>query len=196
MTRKSKPGREPRRPPQQVRIIGGEWRGRRLPVLDLPELRPTPDRVRETLFNWLQPTIAGADCLDLFAGTGALGFEAASRGAARVVMIENAIAPARGLVEQAGVLGARNIEIVQRDALAWIADAAPEAFDIVFLDPPFGRGLAERACRDLIEHKRLAEGALIYVETGAGLALEHERLQKFKQGKAGQVQYCLLRFQH
>jgi 16S rRNA (guanine966-N2)-methyltransferase len=180
--------------PHQVRIIGGAWRGRRLPVAEAPDLRPSPDRIRETLFNWLQPYIEGALCLDLFAGTGALGFEAASRGAARVVMVEDNPALARGLREQADRLGAEQVEIVCRDALDWLAAPPPQDFDIVFLDPPFARGLVEPAIAGLIEHRRLAEGALIYVESEIGLAGGQATLQKFKQARAGQVQYGLWRF--
>lgn len=177
-----------------MRIIGGAWRGRRLPVAEAPDLRPSPDRIRETLFNWLQPYIEGALCLDLFAGTGVLGFEAASRGAARVVMVENNPALARGLREQVDRLGAVQVEIVCREALDWLAAVPPQGFDIVFLDPPFARGLVERAVSGLIEHRHLAEGALIYVESETDLADGGVPLQKFKQAKAGQVQYGLWRF--
>ena len=128
-------------PPGRLRIVGGEWRGRRLPVLDQPGLRPTPDRVRETLFNWLAPLITGARCLDLFAGSGALGFEAASRGAGRVVMIEKSANVVRVLRENRLLLDARQVEVIHADAGPWLAGQA-EPFDLVFLDPPFCRGPA------------------------------------------------------
>ena len=127
-------------PPGRLRIVAGEWRGRRLPVLDQPGLRPTPDRVRETLFNWLAPLITGARCLDLFAGSGALGFEAASRGAGRVAMIEKSANLVRVLRENRLLLDARQVEVIQADAGLWLAGQA-EPFDLVFLDPPFAENL-------------------------------------------------------
>ncbi|MFZ1575209.1 MAG: 16S rRNA (guanine(966)-N(2))-methyltransferase RsmD, partial [Chromatiaceae bacterium] len=131
--------------PGRLRIVGGEWRGRRLPVLDQPGLRPTPDRVRETLFNWLAPLIRGAWCLDLFAGSGALGFEAASRGADRVVMIEKLANVARVLHENKLLLDARQIEVIHTDAGPWLAGQA-EPFNLVFLDPPFAEDLLGPSC--------------------------------------------------
>jgi 16S rRNA (guanine966-N2)-methyltransferase len=127
-----------------VRIIGGGWRGRRVSFPDIPGLRPTPDRVRETLFNWLQSAIAGTRCLDLFAGSGALGLEALSRGAQEIVFVEQAVAAARALQEQLIRLGARTKgQVVEMGAARYLR-SVPQAFDIVFLDPPFGRNaLAE-----------------------------------------------------
>ena len=126
-----------------VRIIGGRWRGSKLPVADLPGLRPSADRVRETLFNWLQSKLPGARCLDLFAGSGALGLEAASRGAAHVVLVEHERALAAALrVSIARLEGAASsVEVIEADALSWLAQAPPAAFDIVFLDPPFAARL-------------------------------------------------------
>jgi 16S rRNA (guanine966-N2)-methyltransferase len=192
--RKNNPARTGQRLPHKVRIIGGRWRGRRLPVVDAPGLRPTPDRVRETLFNWLQPYIEGAACLDLFAGTGALGLEAASRGAGRVVMVESSPALARGLREQANHLAAENVEVVQGDAVEWLSAAPSQSFDIVFLDPPFARGLIERACGALIAGHWLNEGALLYIESETGPETAHELLQKIRHERAGQVQYALFEF--
>lgn len=194
MKHRSKAPREVRRLPHKVRIIGGRWRGRRLPVADVPGLRPTPDRVRETLFNWLQSHIEGAACLDLFAGSGALGLEAASRGAGRVVMVESHPALARTLQQQASHFAADNVEVVHADALEWLAAAPPQAFDIVFLDPPFEQGLIDRACGALIAGHRLNEGALLYMESEAGLETEHAQLQKVRHDRAGQVQYGLFEF--
>ena len=156
--------------------------------------RPTPDRVRETLFNWLQPYIEGAACLDLFAGTGALGLEAASRGAGRVVMVEHNPALAHALRDQALRLGADNVEVIHGDALEWLAARPSQAFDIVFLDPPFARGLIEQACTVLIDRCWLHDGALLYVESEAGLETAREQLQKIRHDRAGQVQYGLFEF--
>lgn len=194
MKRKSNTARTGQRLPHKVRIIGGRWRGRRLPVADAPGLRPTPDRVRETLFNWLQPYIEGAACLDLFAGTGALGLEAASRGAGRVVMVESHFALARSLRELASDLAAENVEVVHGEALEWLAGTPAQGFDIVFLDPPFARGLVERVCTALIARHWLIDGALLYVESEAGLETEHGQLQKIRHDQAGQVQYGLFEF--
>lgn len=152
-----------------VRIIGGRWRGRRLPVPDLPGLRPSGDRGRETLFNWLAPVIHGAHCADLFAGTGALGLEAASRGAASVVLIEKARAAARALGENVATLQASDrrgrIEVVHGDALDWLVTCAPGSLDVVFLDPPFGSGLDEAALGLLRRGGALAVGGLVYLES-------------------------------
>jgi len=152
-----------------VRIIGGRWRGRRLPVPDLPGLRPSGDRGRETLFNWLAPVIHGARCADLFAGTGALGLEAASRGAATVVLVEKARAAARALGENVAALQASDprghIEVVHGDALDWLAGCAPGSLDVVFLDPPFGSGLEAAALGLLRGGGALAEGGFVYLES-------------------------------
>ncbi len=149
----------------KIRIIGGQWRGRKLSVPERPGLRPTGDRVRETLFNWLQPRIIGSRCLDLFAGTGGLGLEAASRGASRVVLVEQDPGLTDALQQVMQWPGGDVIEVICRDALRWLADAG-ETFDIVFLDPPFGSGLQARALAGLVEHGLLAEGGVVYVEQG------------------------------
>jgi 16S rRNA (guanine966-N2)-methyltransferase len=178
--------------PGRVRIVAGRWRGRRLTVPDLPGLRPTPDRVRETLFNWLTPLVEGACCLDLFAGTGALGFEAASRGAARVVLVEEAVPAVAAMRRQVAVLGAENVEIVAADVLSWIAGSGAP-FDIVFLDPPFGSGLICPVCRRLAEGGWLPPGARVYIESeldAAALELP-EGWELLRRGKAGHVRYYL-----
>jgi 16S rRNA (guanine(966)-N(2))-methyltransferase RsmD len=128
----------------QIRIVGGQWRRRLLPVPDMPGLRPTPDRVRETLFNWLGQDLAGWSVLDAFAGTGALGFEAASRGAASVQMLERENRLVAGLAATKAKLEATMVTITQADALAWMK-RAPAQFDLVLLDPPFDAGLFEPA---------------------------------------------------
>ncbi|MGH8108729.1 MAG: 16S rRNA (guanine(966)-N(2))-methyltransferase RsmD, partial [Arenimonas sp.] len=122
----------------QVRIISGLWRGSKLPVESYPGLRPTSDRVRETLFNWLQSQIAGKRVLDCFAGTGALGFEAASRGAAEVVLLEKVPALVNSLRESATRLKAGNLKVESSDSFSWLGRQPTERFDLVFIDPPFG----------------------------------------------------------
>src|SRR6201996_3553045 len=131
--------------PHTIRIIGGDWKRTPLPVLDLDGLRPTPDRVRETLFNWLGQRLDGQRCLDLFAGSGALGFEAASRGAARVLMVERHGKAAGQLRANQARLAPNNIEIAEADALRLAASLAPGSFEVVFLDPPFDSDLLGRA---------------------------------------------------
>jgi 16S rRNA (guanine966-N2)-methyltransferase len=150
----------------RVRIIGGRHRGRRLAFPQLPGLRPTGDRIRETLFNWLQPALPGARCLDLFAGSGALGLEAASRGAGKVVLVERAGQAARQLQENVRLLGEPQVTVFRADALEWLTGSV-EPFDIVFLDPPFTSSLLEACCNELEKSGWLAPSALIYLETEA-----------------------------
>ena len=147
----------------QVRVIAGQWRGRRLEFPDLPGLRPTPDRVRETLFNWLAPVLPGARCLDLFAGSGALGVEALSRGAAEVTFVERQPLVVRALRENLTRLKVENARVEMSDALAWLRQPAT-LFEIVLLDPPFGQGLLEPVCAALEQHGWLADAAWIYLE--------------------------------
>ena len=147
----------------QVRIIAGQWRGRRLEFPDLPGLRPTPDRVRETLFNWLAPVLPGARCLDLFTGSGALGIEALSRGAAEAVFIERQPLAVRALRDNLARLKAGNARVEMAEALAWLRQPGTP-FEIVFLDPPFGQGLLEPVCAMLEQYGWLADAAWIYLE--------------------------------
>ncbi len=150
-----------------VRIIGGAWRGRRIHFPGAPGLRPTADRRRETLFNWLAFDLEGARCLDLFAGSGALGFEAASRGAASVVMVEASREVAAALAATREEFGADTVRIVHAQMARYL-NRTPEAFDIVFLDPPFAQPrLAEDACRRLAQGGWLAPGARVYLEVAA-----------------------------
>lgn len=183
---------KPRRLPGKVRIIGGQWRGRRICVPLINGLRPTPDRVRETLFNWLQPVIEGACCLDLFAGSGALGFEAASRGAAKVVMIEHDERAYQGLVEQATRFAADTVELVQADALEWL-HGAQNAFDVVFLDPPFAGKILARATQLLHDRHWLGPRARIYIESDQtqGVSPVPKSWVLKKKGAAGSVQFRL-----
>jgi 16S rRNA (guanine966-N2)-methyltransferase len=147
-----------------VRIIGGKWRSRSLPWHPGASLRPTPVAVRETLFNWLGPQVSGSRCLDLFAGSGALGFEAASRGASRVVMVESDRAVFAGLIGIRSRLAATTVECLHTEAQRFLASPARERFDIVFLDPPFSHNLVAPACELLDAGNWLATQALIYVE--------------------------------
>ncbi len=177
--------------PGAVRIIGGKWRRRRIQVLHKPGLRPTPDRVRETLFNWLQPVIQDSRCLDLFAGTGANGFEAASRGAREVVMVERDRDVARNLESQAEVLQAQEVRVVWADALAWLR-GAPTPFDIVFLDPPFRHGLLAPSCELLQAGGWLNPGAYVYLEyEDAELPPLPPDWRVHRAGHAGQLHYWL-----
>jgi 16S rRNA (guanine966-N2)-methyltransferase len=153
----------------QVRIIAGEWRGRKLDVPDLPGLRPSGDRGRETLFNWLQPYLPGARCVDLFAGSGALGFEAASRGAARIDLVEIAPLAISALVESRGRLSADQVTVHRANALEWLGEQAENAFDIVFIDPPFDSGLAVQTLGKLQQTGCVAPGGFVYVEAAAQL---------------------------
>ena len=167
-----------------VRIIAGEWRGRKLPVADAPGLRPSGDRVRETLFNWLQGKIHGARCADLFAGTGALGFEAASRGAREVTLVERSAALADFLHQSAKALKADQVHIVEGNALEWMSGQSSQSLDLVFLDPPFDTDLAVRALAILMETQCLVPGGLVYLEcprlnpivAGSGLTQVREKV--------------------
>lgn len=170
-----------------MRIIGGRWRGRVLRFPDLPGLRPTPDRVRETLFNWLGQRLDGLTCLDLFAGSGALGLEAASRGAARVVMTESHPRAAAALAANVRLLGTPEVEVVARDGLAYLAGAG-DGFDLIFLDPPFASGLLPAAL--VAAATRLAPGGRIYAEFGSPPDLTAWRV--VREGRAGQSRFVLL----
>jgi len=151
----------------QVRIIGGVWRGRKLHFPNAPGLRPTPDRVRETVFNWLQLHVAGSRCLDLFAGSGALGLEALSRGAREVVFVEADPAAARHVASTLQALTCERGRVVRMDAFAFLAQPG-EPFDIAFLDPPFAERALPRACQALEAGGWLKPGALVYLEDAAG----------------------------
>jgi len=175
----------------EIRIIAGEYRGRKIKVASRPGLRPTPNRVRETLFNWLGQWLEGLSCLDLFAGTGALGFEAASRGAARVVMVENDRAAFSALEAARERIGARAVEVVQGDALRYLGQSS-ERFDVVFLDPPFRQNALPAVLAKL--EPRLAQGARVYIESDAPASstlAPAERWAELKRARAGQVSYQL-----
>lgn len=175
-----------------MRIGGGQWRSRLLRFPDVPGLRPTPDRVRETLFNWLGQDMGGLTCLDLFSGTGALGFEALSRGAEKVVMVEQALPAFKSLLENRKVLDATAAEIVHKDALQFLA-ANKQVFDVIFLDPPFNQGWLLKLLPLLHEH--LAPEGVVYAEAEAPLEDDSD-WQVWKRGKAGNVFYHLLKSAH
>lgn len=176
----------------RVRIVGGLWRSRliEIPRARVPGLRPTPDRVRETLFNWLGQTLDGLDCLDLFAGSGILGFEAASRGASAVTLVERDAHAHAGLRRNAGALGATQIEIIRGDALEFLASASRQ-FDVAFVDPPYRQGWIERVMPLL--DRAVRPGARVYVEAETPLTqIPMSGWRVLKQGRAGQVHFHLL----
>ncbi len=174
----------------RLRIVGGEWRRRVLAFPDAEGLRPTPDRVRETLFNWLGQDLSGLACLDLFAGSGALGLEAASRGAGKVVLVERAPRVADALDSNIRLLqGAGRVELLRQDALKF-ASSSPRAFDVVFLDPPYRQGWLDRLT-PFLPRLLKTDGAL-YVEAEEALASLGEWVT-VRSGQAGQVYYHLMR---
>jgi 16S rRNA (guanine(966)-N(2))-methyltransferase RsmD len=184
----------PHGPPREVRIIGGRWKRSKLPVADRPGLRPTPDRVRETLFNWLGPDLDGWRCLDAFAGSGALGFEAASRGAAEVVLLERDPALVALLSASKARLGADALRIERADALQWMARAAPGAFELVLLDPPFDSSTVVPAMTAAA--RLVVPGGWVYVEAAqpvAPEAVEGAGLVPWRTARAGQVHCHLFR---
>ena len=171
--------------PGDVRLIGGLWKRSRLPVPDRPGLRPTPDRVRETLFNWLGQDLSGWRVLDAFAGSGALGFEAASRGAAEVTLLERDASLVSSLLASQARLGATALRVERAEALAWMARCAAARFDLVLLDPPFDDGLSAPA---LAEAARLAApGGFVYLESGQPVATWPGGLALHRTARAGAV---------
>ena len=177
----------------RLRIIGGEWRGRKLSFPALSELRPTPDRVRETLFNWLHNILPGARCLDLFAGSGALAFEALSRGAEEVVMIDQHPAVVAQLKKHVEQLKARNARVVQAETLVFLR-GLPRTFDIVFLDPPYKGELLGSCMAQLAARDWLAPTAWLYIETDRRTPLPPLPADWtiLRHKEAGQVGYYLL----
>jgi len=176
----------------QIRIIGGQWRGRKLPVLDKDGLRPTTDRVKETLFNWLAPDMVNARCLDCFAGSGSLGFEALSRHASEVVLIEQNRQVAQQLSANAALLNTTQATIVNDDTLIWL-NRVGSAFDIVFVDPPFRKDILNHTIALLEQRGWLSNDAMIYIEC----EVEHQHLNVpinwhlHREKVAGQVAYRL-----
>lgn len=173
----------------RVRIVGGEWRSRLIPVANIPGLRPTPDRVRETLFNWLGQELTGYACLDLFAGSGILGFEAASRGGQRVTLVEQDPRAFDALRKAAADLGAKQVEVIRCDAVRF-ARTVSQQFDVLFLDPPYRQGWLERLEPSL--DRILKPDGWLYAESEMPIAALGA-WRTTKQGRAGQVHFHLLR---
>ena len=178
----------------QVRIIGGAHRRRVLPFPDAPGLRPTPDRVRETLFNWLGQDLTGMACLDAFAGSGALGFEAASRYAASVKMLEFSRPAVNALKQNRALLGVESVEIIQADTLSWLQHASqapqPQVFDLIFLDPPFASGLMQQTLP--LACACLKPDGWLYIEQGSPLQAP-DGFIIHREGRAGQSHFGLLK---
>lgn len=180
----------------ELRIIGGDWRGRKLPVLNAEGLRPTADRVRETLFNWLQFEIAGANCLDVFSGSGALAIEALSRGAKQVTLLELNPANAKQLKQNLATLKASNAEVVQTNSVQWLAKTASESYDIIFVDPPFNQDLMQPAIDLLFKNDYLQnQQACLYLEQEKQLEWPDlpEGWECSKEKTTSQVRYGLFR---
>ena len=179
--------------PGRLRIVAGIWRSRLLDIADVPGLRPTSERIRETLFNWLAPRIEGARCLDLFAGTGALGLEALSRGAREAVFVERSPLAATALRQNIAELGADRAIVVTADALAHLESEIEGEFDIVFLDPPFVNDLLRESCERLHERGLLAAGARVYLEQDRDrpLPVLPDGWRLLKNKTAGRVRYML-----
>jgi 16S rRNA (guanine966-N2)-methyltransferase len=179
-----------------LRIIGGEWRGRRIRFPGRGGIRPTPDRVRETLFNWLMAKVPGSRCLDLFAGSGALGLEALSRGAAHATFVERVRGNAASLRDTTALLAPGRATVVEADAIAWLA-TDPQPFDIVFLDPPFADGVLAESMRQLEARGWLAEDARVYLESSGreGAPALPAGWILHRTGRAGAVGYHLARRQ-
>ncbi len=180
----------------QLRIIGGDWRGRRLDFPDVQGLRPTPDRVRETLFNWLMPVIRSARCLDLFAGSGALGLESLSRGAAEVVLVDSQPQVIAALQKNLDLLQAgTRAQLQQRDALQYLTQCK-ECFDVIFLDPPYHQGLLQPCIDSLYQQGALARQGYLYFEANRNEALPQlpTAWTVHRQKTAGQVGYYLVRY--
>lgn len=191
MRRKSRTNKSQR---NQLRIIGGDWRGRKLDFPDAPGLRPTPDRVRETLFNWLAPIIRGAHCLDLFAGSGALGFEALSRGAAELVLVDSQPEAIAALERNIVLLQAEpRTQLQPRDALSSLTQLDTK-FDLIFLDPPYHQGLLQPCIDKLYQQEILMSSGYLYFEVSRDEALPElpAAWVIHRQKKAGQVSYYLV----
>jgi 16S rRNA (guanine966-N2)-methyltransferase len=177
----------------QLRIIGGEWRGRKLRFPDVPNLRPTPDRVRETIFNWLAPMIHGARCLDLFAGSGALGLEALSRGAAFTTFVDSHKKATLALQSHLELLNANDkAEVLQIDSVKFLKNNA-QPYDLIFLDPPYHLPFMEKVVPLLEENGWLADNAMLYLEIEKRQSLPElpENWQQLKEKTAGEVNYFL-----
>ena len=175
----------------EVRLIGGIWKRSKLPVADRPGLRPTPDRVRETLFNWLGQDLSGWRCLDAFAGSGALGFEAASRGAAKVVMLDEDTHIVQSLQSTQQRLGGAQIQIERADAITWMKRGVARSLDLILLDPPFKAGLLQAAIDAAVA--LVSDAGYLYAEAPEPMAQAAPGFEIWRQGRAGAVHFHLLR---
>ena len=192
MTRPPRPPVHALQAAGQVRIIGGQWRNTRLPVADAAGLRPTSDRVRETLFNWLSPALPGARVLDAFAGSGALGLEAVSRGAASTVLVERDRALADGLrAVVARLSAAGRVQVIHADALVWLATQGVGSFDIAFVDPPFATDLLDRALPAI--DRVLSPDAWLYIEAPIDERITLPGWTRHRDGSTRDVRYALWR---
>ena len=178
----------------RLRIVAGNWRSRLLDIADVEGLRPTSERIRETLFNWLAPRIHGARCLDLFAGTGALGLEALSRGARSALFVERSAVAARQIRKNIDLLDAESASVCQMSATDYLREETADRFDIVFLDPPFADDMLSETCRLLAKRGLLAEKAVVYLELARdqGMPTLPEGWQVRKDKTAGNVRYALV----
>lgn len=181
----------------KLRIIGGQWRGRQIPFAVESGVRPTPDRVRETVFNWLMRDIHNARCLDAFAGSGALGFEALSRGAGQVTFLDHNLKVIQSLKANAVTLDCQSqVDLHRIDTLDWFATPVSDSFDFIFLDPPFRQGLLEKNLAAIVHHHWLAPTGKIYVEAESlpsDDSLAVFGLEWYRQKQAGEVHYGLIR---
>ena len=179
----------------RLRIVAGNWRSRLLEIADVPGLRPTAERIRETVFNWLTPHLAGARCLDLFAGTGALGLEALSRGAADVLFVETSAVAVRTLLKNIASLQTTNATVRRADAVNYLQHPGADQFEIVFLDPPFADDLHGDLCKLLDESTILAADALVYIEEDRAKpeVVLPPGWQTLKTKSAGNVRYSLVK---
>ena len=191
MARRSKTGKAQ---PGRLRIVAGNWRSRLLDIAEVEGLRPTSERIRETLFNWLAPGIHGKRCLDLFAGTGALGLEALSRGAGEVVFVERAARATSTLERNIETLGAKGATVLQQDAEDFLDASSGDPFDIVFLDPPFAEDVLSDLCGKIEERGFLAGGGLVYLEQDRAreIAVLPDNWRVLKNKTAGNVRYMLV----
>jgi 16S rRNA (guanine966-N2)-methyltransferase len=176
---------------QTIRIIGGLYRGKKLHFPKIEGLRPTPDRVRETLFNWLMNDIKEARCLDAFAGSGALGFEAFSRGANHVVFIEQSTQAHLNLQKIMTQLNSPKLQLIKADTRLYLQQCHNQ-FDIIFLDPPFAQNYIPQCLDNIVQNKLLPQGGLVYLESSDTIAINMNHWQQLKLKQAGQILYSLI----
>ena len=189
---KRSPQKSPPTDKRELRIIGGQWRGRKLSIANIEGLRPTGDRIRETLFNWLMHDVVDSHCLDLFSGSGALGFEALSRGAQRVVMVEKSREASLVLQQHCKKLDTSSTDIINNDALTWLNQYQGEPFDIVFIDPPFALDLWQATIQLLDEKQCLKPNAMVYIETPKDtIVTTPAHWQLYREKSSGAVCYRL-----